>query len=185
MIELVHSVSIHGLATTCQDIPKWRDQLSWRVIHVAIWHHRKHGLQGWSVVIATWTAYPMSKRHFLMAWKRILGSTMQHWRMYGMSSLRRTVNNTKTMQWSGMPNHYLMMCNKSMHFIWLSCSCSQLKCRLLKTIPTEVLDFLKFINYWTVAVFIAFAAYTNVDREQTYARYKYNGNGYIPVLIHY
>ena len=34
-------------------------------------------------------------------------------------------------------------------------------------------------------VFIAFAAYTNVDREQTYARYKYNGNGHIPVLIHY
>ena len=185
MIEPVHSVSTHGLATTHQDIPKWRDQLSQRVIHVGIWHHWKHGPQGLSVVIATWTAYPRSKRRFPMAWKRILGSTMQHWQTYGMSSLRRTINNVKMMQWSGTPNHYLMMCNRSMHFDWLSCSCSQLKCRLSKTIPMEVMDFLKFINHWTGTVFIAFAAYTNVDGEQTYARYKYNGNGHIPVLIHY
>ena len=185
MIELVHSVSIHGLATTHQDIPKWRNKLSWRVIHVAIWHHQKHRPQGPSVVIAMWTAYPMSKRCFPMAWKRILGSTMQHWWMYGMSSLRRTVNNAKMMQWSGMPNHYRTMCNKSTHFDRLSCSCSQLKCRLSKMIPMEVTDFLKFINHQTGTVFIAFAAYTNVDREQTYARYKYNGNGHIPVLIHY
>ena len=185
MIEIVCSVSVHGLATTCQDIPKWRDQLSWRVIHMAIRHHQKHGPQGWSVVITMQTAYPMSKRCFLTARKRILGSTMQHWQMYGMSSLRRTINNVKTMQWSGTPNHYLTMCNKSTHFIWLSCSCSQIKCRLLKTIPIEVTDFLKFINHWTGVVFIAFAAYTNVDGEQTYARYKYNGNGHIPVLIHY
>ena len=185
MIELVRSVSIHGLATTRQDIPKWRDQLSRRVIHMAIQHHRKHGPQGPSVVITTRTAYPMSKRHFPMAQKRILGSTMQHWWIYGMSLLRRTINNAKTMQWSGTPNHYLTICNKSMHLVWQSCSCSQLKCRLSKTIPTEVTGFLKFINHRTGAVFIAFAAYTNVDGEQTYARYKYNGNGHIPVLIHY
>ena len=59
------------------------------------------------------------------------------------------------------------------------------KCRLSKTIPTEVMDFLKLINHRTGTVFIAFDAYTNVDGEQTYARYKYNGNGHIPVLIHY
>ena len=121
---------------------------------MAIWHHQKHGPQGPSVVITTQTAYPMSKRHFPMAQKRILGSTMQHWWTYGMSSLRRTINNAETMQWSGTPNHYLTICNKSTHFVWQSCSCSQLKCRLSKTIPTKVTDFLKFINHWTGAVLL-------------------------------
>ena len=37
-------------------------------------------------------------------------------------------------------------------------------------IPSEVTDFLKFINHRTGAVCIAFAAYTDVDGEQTYAR---------------
>jgi hypothetical protein len=32
------------------------------------------------------------------------------------------------------------------------------------------MDFLKFINDWTGATFIAFAAYTNVEGQQTYAR---------------
>ena len=54
--------------------------------------------------------------------------------------------------WSGTPNHYLTMCNKSTHFDWLSCSCSQLKCRLSKTIPMKVTDFLKFINHRTGAL---------------------------------
>jgi hypothetical protein len=42
--------------------------------------------------------------------------------------------------------------------------------RLSKTIPLEVTDFLKFIKHQTGAVFIAFAAYTNEDGEQSYAR---------------
>ena len=42
--------------------------------------------------------------------------------------------------------------------------------RLSKTIPMEVTDFLKFMNHRTGARFIAFAAYTNEDGEQTYAR---------------
>jgi hypothetical protein len=42
--------------------------------------------------------------------------------------------------------------------------------RLSKTIPSEVTDFLKFIKHRTGAVFIAFAAYTNEDGEQSYAR---------------
>jgi hypothetical protein len=42
--------------------------------------------------------------------------------------------------------------------------------RLSKTIPTEVTDFLKFINHRTGAVFIAFGAYTNEDGKQIYAR---------------
>ena len=39
-----------------------------------------------------------------------------------------------------------------------------------KNIPAEVTEFLKFINNRTGAVFIAFAAYTNEEGEQTYAR---------------
>jgi hypothetical protein len=46
--------------------------------------------------------------------------------------------------------------------------------RLSKTIPTEVTDFLKFMNHRTGAVFIAFGAYTNEDGEQTYARSEYD-----------
>jgi hypothetical protein len=42
--------------------------------------------------------------------------------------------------------------------------------RFAKTIPTDVTDFLKFINHRTGAAFIAFAAYTNEDGQQTYAR---------------
>ena len=42
--------------------------------------------------------------------------------------------------------------------------------RLSKTIPTEVCDFLKFIKHRTGASFIAFAAYTNEEGEQIYAR---------------
>jgi hypothetical protein len=49
--------------------------------------------------------------------------------------------------------------------------CSNLTFRLSKTIPTEVTDFLKFMNHRTGAVFIAFASYTNEDGEQIYARY--------------
>jgi hypothetical protein len=45
--------------------------------------------------------------------------------------------------------------------------------RLSRTIPTEVTDFLKFINHRTGAMFIAFGAYTNEDGEQTYARYEH------------
>ena len=37
-------------------------------------------------------------------------------------------------------------------------------------IPTEITDFFKFINHRTGAVFIAFAAYTDEDGEQTYGR---------------
>jgi hypothetical protein len=44
--------------------------------------------------------------------------------------------------------------------------------RLSKNIPTEVTDFLKFMNSRTGAVFIAFAAYTNDDGQQTYARHE-------------
>jgi hypothetical protein len=43
-------------------------------------------------------------------------------------------------------------------------------CRLSKTIPADVTDFLKFMNHRTGAVFIAFAAYNNEDGEQIYAR---------------
>lgn len=34
----------------------------------------------------------------------------------------------------------------------------------------DVTDFLKYMKQQTGAVFIAFAAYTNADGEQTYAR---------------
>ncbi|KIM72740.1 hypothetical protein PILCRDRAFT_15871 [Piloderma croceum F 1598] len=47
--------------------------------------------------------------------------------------------------------------------------------KLSKTIPTEVTDFLKFMNNRTGAVFIAFAAYNNEHGEQTYARYETDG----------
>jgi len=47
-------------------------------------------------------------------------------------------------------------------------------CRLSRTIPTEVTDFLKHIKHRTGAVFIALAAYTNEDGEQTYARFDHN-----------
>jgi len=39
-----------------------------------------------------------------------------------------------------------------------------------KNIPAEVTDFLKFMKHRTGAGFITFAAYTNEDGEQTYAR---------------
>ena len=42
--------------------------------------------------------------------------------------------------------------------------------RLSKTIPTEVTDFLKFMNHRTGAVFIAFAAFTDEDGQQQYGR---------------
>ncbi|KIM71806.1 hypothetical protein PILCRDRAFT_16709, partial [Piloderma croceum F 1598] len=47
--------------------------------------------------------------------------------------------------------------------------------RLSKSIPTEITDFLKYINHRTGAVFIAFTAYTNKEGEQTYARYETDG----------
>ena len=34
----------------------------------------------------------------------------------------------------------------------------------------DVTEFLKFMKRWTGAIFITFAAYTNVDGEQIYAR---------------
>jgi len=39
----------------------------------------------------------------------------------------------------------------------------------------DVTDFLKHMKHRTGAVFIAFAAYTNEDGEQTYARFASNG----------
>ena len=43
--------------------------------------------------------------------------------------------------------------------------------RLSKNIPTEVTNFLKHMKNRTGATFIAFAAYTNADGKQTYARF--------------
>ena len=43
--------------------------------------------------------------------------------------------------------------------------------RLSKNIPADVTEFLKFMNSRTGAVFIAFAAYTNEDGQQTYGRH--------------
>ncbi|KIM73061.1 hypothetical protein PILCRDRAFT_15545 [Piloderma croceum F 1598] len=51
----------------------------------------------------------------------------------------------------------------------------EMQCKLLKNILTEVTEFLKFMKSQAGAVFIAFAAYTNEDSEQTYARYEMDG----------
>jgi len=55
--------------------------------------------------------------------------------------------------------------------------------RLLKNIPVDVTEFLKFMNSWTGAVFIAFAAYTNEDGQQAYARHDIVDHSNIIVLI--
>jgi hypothetical protein len=63
-----------------------------------------------------------------------------------------------------------MIYNKSMHFVqWAQNIASHIP-RFAKTIPTDVTDFLKFINHQTGVVFIAFAAYTNEDGQQIYGR---------------
>lgn len=45
-----------------------------------------------------------------------------------------------------------------------------LQSRQSKSIPTDVTEFLKIMKHRTGANIIAFAAYTNEDGEQTYAR---------------
>jgi hypothetical protein len=67
-----------------------------------------------------------------------------------------------------------MIYNESTHFDqWAQNIASHIP-RFAKTIPTDVTDFLKYINHRTGAAFIAFAAYTNEDGQQTYARYDYD-----------
>lgn len=144
-------------------------------IHVAIRRQPSRGPLSLSVDISLRTVFPMSKRVFPMDRKKTSESIDLRLGVSSSHSMKRNWRNVRTRQSSGIRCHCRMTFNASTWAVLGTSVCYWCLRRLSKGIPTDVTDFLKYMNHRTGAVFIAFAAYTNEDGEQTYARWDSDG----------